>query len=206
MLTGSALTHWAQPFDTLRAKWHEILLAAVRRSTFDLLAMAEHDLWLLWQEQMKIVAEDFTRRVWRHTLYRDAFRGKRILDVGSGFGFDAITFARAGAKVTCLDIHEVNLELVRRLAREAGVSLETAYLKELASIDALGDYDVIWCSGSLINLPSELAANESAKLLEHLKPGGRWMELCYPRARWERDGGLPFEAWGEKTDGGAPWM
>jgi hypothetical protein len=32
------------------------------------------------------------------------------------------------------------------------------------------------------------------------------MELCYPRARWEREGHLPFETWGEKTDGGAPWM
>ena len=36
--------------------------------------------------------------------------------------------------------------------------------------------------------------------------GGRWIELAYPKARWERDGKMPFEQWGGKTDGGAPWV
>jgi len=30
--------------------------------------------------------------------------------------------------------------------------------------------------------------------------------LAYPKIRWDREGMLPFETWGDKTDGGAPWM
>ena len=47
---------------------------------------------------------------------------------------------------------------------------------------------------------------EAQALLPHLKIGGRWIELAYPKSRWERDGEMLFSRWGEKTDGGAPWM
>jgi len=43
-------------------------------------------------------------------------------------------------------------------------------------------------------------------LLKHMKPGGRWVELAYPKIRWEREGRMPLEQWGARTDGGAPWM
>jgi hypothetical protein len=35
---------------------------------------------------------------------------------------------------------------------------------------------------------------------------GRWIELAYPKVRWEREGRLPATEWGERTDGGAPWI
>ena len=60
--------------------------------------------------------------------------------------------------------------------------------------------------GSMINAPFEIAKSEALDLLKHLKKDGRWIELAYPKVRWEREGSLPFEAWGEKTDGGAPWI
>lgn len=47
---------------------------------------------------------------------------------------------------------------------------------------------------------------EAQALLEHLRVGGRWIELGYPKARWEREGRMPSDKWGEKTDGGAPWV
>ena len=57
------------------------------------------------------------------------------------------------------------------------------------------DFDVVWCQGSLSNVPFDFAKLESAALLEHLKPGGRWIERSYPHERWERDGAKPFSAW-----------
>jgi len=47
---------------------------------------------------------------------------------------------------------------------------------------------------------------EAQALLEHLPMGGRWIELGYPKSRWEREGRMPFDKWGQKTDGGAPWI
>ena len=58
----------------------------------------------------------------------------------------------------------------------------------------------------MINLPYKIAAEESKSLLEHLPIGGRWIELAYPKERWVAEGKLPFEKWGSKTDGGAPWI
>jgi hypothetical protein len=55
-------------------------------------------------------------------------------------------------------------------------------------------------------MPLSLAQIEAQALIQHLPTGGRWIELGYPKARWEREGSLPFDQWGEKTDGGAPWI
>ena len=81
-------------------------------------------------------------------------------------------------------------------------------MHDLTSLTGLkGMFDVVWCDGSMICAPFSLAREESALLLGHLKPGGRWIELAYPKVRWEREGKLPFDQWGAKTDGEAtPWM
>jgi hypothetical protein len=78
----------------------------------------------------------------------------------------------------------------------------------MASIAVLpGPFDVIYAQGSLINLPAALIREEVQRLLDHLPVGGRWVELAYPRERWQRDGSPPFGRWGEKTDGpGTPWV
>lgn len=67
-------------------------------------------------------------------------------------------------------------------------------------------YDAIYCSGSLINASLDVTRLEVQELLKHLPVGGRWLELAYPRARWEREGRMSFDRWGENADGGAPWI
>jgi hypothetical protein len=81
------------------------------------------------------------------------------------------------------------------------------YLEDFESLSELPcEYDFIWACGSLINAPFDFTKKECGLLTEHLKIGGRWIELAYPKARWEREGCLPFERWGDRTDGGAPWI
>jgi hypothetical protein len=66
---------------------------------------------------------------------------------------------------------------------------------------------VVWANGSLINLPFDEAREESIAIIEHLKKGGRWIELAYPHERWVREGKLPFQDWGKRTDGErTPWV
>ena len=103
------------------------------------------------------------------------------MDVGSGFGLDGITFAEAGAELTFVDIVRENLEVLERLCGLRGVkNARFHYLEDLASLSALPrDYDVMWCQGSLINAPFEVIREEIQVLLEHLKIGGRWIELVY---------------------------
>src|SRR5262249_34758197 len=194
-----------------RKKWCQVPFSRMDRAySKDLLAFSDAELKSAWLEALAGQAEgaNYDVRGWAHTLYRDQLRGKKVMDLGSGLGYDGLTFAGAGVDVTFVDIVEDNLEVVRRLAGIFGLNnCRCHYMTDFESLDALDrDYDFIWAWGSLLHAPLDFTKVECAKLMEHLKVGGRWLELAYPRTRWEREGRLPFHLWGEKTDGGAPWV
>jgi cyclopropane fatty-acyl-phospholipid synthase-like methyltransferase len=131
-----------------------------------------------------------------------------VLDVGSGFAIDSITAAQNGAKVTFVDLAESNLRVIQRLCSILGLEgMNFLLLKDIESLRTLDrDYDVIMAMGSLHHAPFEVIKPEAIELVKHLKPGGRWLQLAYPKNRWEREGRMPFSKWGERTDGqGTPW-
>lgn len=200
---------WSRPFDLLRSKWGEVPAGADRRHTSDLLALSDAELLDTWDAARRAAAEEhmFPVRGWYYTLYRDVLRDRQVADVGSGMGFDAITFAEAGARVVCADIVESNLRLIERVARLKGIaSMDFVFLESFADFAKLPELDVAWCQGSMINAPFEVAREEAQHLLARLRTGGRWIELAYPEERWRREGCLSPTDWGDRTDGGAPWM
>ena len=204
------IKEWSNPLEKLRGKWSEVPAGDGRVRTTDLHNYSDGELMDFWNltRMNDTTGNSFNVRGWYHCLYNTAFRHKKLMDVGSGLGIDGITFAQCGSEVTFVDIVESNLELLRRIC--ALFKLENVKFHYLKDFDTLGslsyDYDVIWCQGSMINLPYKIAAEESKSLLEHLPIGGRWIELAYPKERWVAEGKLPFEKWGSKTDGGAPWI
>lgn len=201
---------WNNSLEKLRDKWFEVPAGHIRISTTDLLNYSDHELLELWKNTRldATTGEFFNVRGWYHNLYLDVFKNKKIMDVGSGFGIDGITFAQNGANVTFVDIAQPNLKILKRICSLLGLkNVEFLYLNKFESLKQLpNDFDVIWCQGSMINLPMKIASEEARLLLEHLPVGGRWIELAYPKERWIQEGEMPLEEWGEKTDGGAPWM
>lgn len=203
--------HWDRPFEILRKKWHEVPAGDSRLSTNHLLNLPDRELNELWQG-VRLAATTgaaFEVRGWYHLLYADVLRGKRVLDVGCGLGIDGVTFAQHDAQITFVDIVESNLRVVERLCKLLGLkNVDFLYMQNIDSLSVLrADYDVIWCQGSLINAPFHVIRAEAQELLKHLKPDGRWIELAYPKIRWKREGRLPFDQWGERTDGpGTPWI
>jgi len=198
-------------FAALRQKWNEVPVGlGGRRKTADLLKLKDTQLERMWLDTHREATQGpgYAARGWYQDLYADALRGKKVLDVGSGLGIDGITFAKAGATITYLDIAESNLALLKRLCGIFGIHTASFfYLEDLDSLDQLpDDFDVIWCQGSMLHVPFEFSRREAQRLLRHLRVGGRWIELAYPRERWERDGSPPFDQWGKYTDGAAtPW-
>ncbi|HNV87256.1 MAG TPA: class I SAM-dependent methyltransferase [Candidatus Omnitrophota bacterium] len=199
-------------FGTLRAKWFEVPSSpAGRLKTADLLKLDDAALMEIWGKARASYlsgAQFLSGKGWYHELYGPALRGKKILDVGSGLGIDGITFAQGGAYVTFVDLAESNLALVKRICEGFSLrNVDFCYLESLDSLKSLGaDYDFIFAMGSLHHAPFEAVSSEARELLRHLKTGGRWVQLAYPKSRWIREGFVPFDRWGEMTDGaGTPW-
>ena len=204
---------WDKPFDILRNRWGKVPVtptARGRKSTDELLSLSDKELLKLWLEarDAQTVGKGFAVRGWYHLLYSEALRGKKVLDIGCGLAFDGITFAQHGARVTFVDIVETNIEVVRRLCKIFKLrDVDFLYMENVESLSSLDlDYDVVLGSGSLHNAPFDVMRVEVQELLKHLKIGGRWLQLAYPKTRWEREGKLPFDMWGVRTDGiGTPW-
>ena len=209
---GEVVAHdWSHPFDVLRSKWVEVpSTRSGRVRSGSLLTFDDRDLLSEWTRYREDVTtgDQFSNRGWYHTLYSEALRGKSILDIGSGLGFDGVTFVQHGATVTFVDLVEENLEVIRRVCRLLDLTdVRFHLLEELGSLEKLErEFDVIMAMGSLHHAPYEVIRNEARILVDHLKIGGRWLQLAYPRSRWLREGQLPFQKWGERTDGpGTPW-
>ena len=187
--------------------WHEIPGGSdqtTRQFSEDLLSLSQDQLYNQWIQQAQQARE---LRGWYWSLYGDLLRGKRVLEIGSGQGFDAIHLAERGVQMTCCDIAPTNLEVVRRIASRRGLDIETLPIEGLRSFETLpSDFDAVWAIGSIHHMPFDAAREESEAIIGHLKPGGRWIELSYPRERWVREGAPPFERWGAITDGDrTPW-
>jgi 2-polyprenyl-3-methyl-5-hydroxy-6-metoxy-1,4-benzoquinol methylase len=208
---GGARADWREPYERLRTKWAEVPVTRLdRMGTTDLLNLSDADLlgkWLRARDELT-TGPEFAHRGWYHTLYTDFMHGKKVMDVGSGFGVDSITFARCGAKLTFVDLAESNLRVLERLCgimqlKDVGFVL----LRDLESLKPLDtDYDVIMAMGSLHHAPINVIKPECRELVRHLRVGGRWLQLAYPKARWIREGSPAFDVWGPMTDGpGTPW-
>ncbi len=202
---------WQLPYETLRQKWVSVPSGDnVFEKTTNLMQLSDDALLAFWERARHDITTgaEFAHRGWYHTLYADFMRGKRVMDVGSGFGVDPITFAQHGARVTFVDLVESNLKVLERLCKIMALKdVEFVQLRELDSLKPLDtDYDVIMGMGSLHNAPDHIMKPEYQELVRHLKVGGRWLQLAYPKARWIRDGRPRFKHWGVVTDGpGNPW-
>jgi hypothetical protein len=188
-------TSWQLPYETLRKRWNAVPTTREIegvQSTKSVLELADGALLAAWDKARLDITTgpEFAHRGWYHTLYADSMRGKKLMDVGSGFGVDSLTFAQHGAKLTFVDLVESNLKVLERLCKIMGLKdVQFVLLEDLESLRPLNtDYDVIMAMGSMHHAP-----------LDILKPE-------YRKARWVRDGRPRFAHWGVVTDGeGTPW-
>jgi hypothetical protein len=197
--------------DRYREKWRETPGGGDmdgRVFSTDLLALDDAAFLAEWDQR---AAGRYGGEVgWFGPLYVDTFRGRKVLELGPGLGFDGIRFVANGAHWTFADIVPDNLAVIRRVARLKGLEDRAHFhlIGDDLSFAALpSDYDAIWVCGSIHHVPFDIARREALEVLSHLKPGGRWLELVYPRERWLREGALPFEEWGKGPDGArTPWV
>jgi SAM-dependent methyltransferase len=204
----SPILSFDQTLDLLSEKWKEVPGGEDQSSRIfsnSLLDLSDSEFIDYWDCEFE-KAKEF--RLWYFSLYRDFLQGKKVLEIGSGLGFDAVYYSQLGAKWVCSDIAPSNILSIQRIAKLKGAAIETVVIQSLSSLESLDDdFDVIWCNGSLHHAPFEIARQECCAVLSRMKSGGRWIEMAYPRQRWVREGALEFSKWGKSTDGErTPWV
>lgn len=97
--------------------------------------------------------------------------GQQVLDLGCGAGEAAVWFAKQGAEVVAVDLSPAFIELVDRVARHHGVSVET----KVADVQSLelpsGSFDIVYAGNLLHHLDLDTALPQIAEVL---RPGGRF--------------------------------
>jgi len=103
---------------------------------------------------------------------RAALQGSRVADIGCGGGLLAEGLARAGARVTGLDLAPAMIEVARLHARASGLTIDYRLepVETLATTEP-GAFDVVTCMEMLEHVPEPAATLRALAAL--LRPGGR---------------------------------
>ena len=83
--------------------------------------------------------------------------GKRVLEIGCGLGTDTISFARAGAQVTAVDLSPKSLELAQHRANVYGLNERIRFycgnVEELDKTVPVEPYDLVYSFGVIHHTP-----------------------------------------------------
>lgn len=87
----------------------------------------------------------------------DQWKGKRVLEIGCGIGTTTLSFARAGAHVTSVDLSTESAALTRQRAEVYGVSdcveVFVGDAERLSSFVPVQPYDLVWSFGVVHHSP-----------------------------------------------------
>lgn len=115
------------------------------------------------------------------------WNGKRVLEIGCGLGTETICFARAGAKVTALELSGKSLELAKKRAEVFGLTDKIKFYQgdaeELDKIVPVEKYDLIWSFGVIHHSP------HPEKIIRHIKkymaPHTELRIMVYHKYSWK---------------------
>ena len=115
------------------------------------------------------------------------WQGKRVLEIGCGIGTDTMSFARAGAQVTAVDLTEKSLEVARQRAKVFGMEDRIRFIQ--ANAEKLSDsvpvepYDLVYSFGVIHHTPHpELVLEQIRK---YVKPDSTVKIMVYNRWSWK---------------------
>jgi len=113
----------------------------------------------------------------------DRWDGKRVLDLGCGIGTEALAFARAGARVTGLDLSRASVDIALRRAGAEDLMDRVWFAAWDMEADPhpldLEAFDLVWAWGSVHHTPNPAVAVWNAASC--LKPGGELRLMVYHR-------------------------
>jgi len=131
------------------------------------------------------------------------WRGKRVLEVGCGIGTDSVSFLRAGAILTAVDLSSESLALATRRVEQLGlggkVRFHEADAERLTEYVPPEPYDLVYSFGVLHHTPHPEYALDQIR--HYVRPGSILKLMVYHTYSWKvfwavaRDGRGRFWDW-----------
>lgn len=118
----------------------------------------------------------------------ERWRGRKVLEIGCGIGTDTMSFARAGAEVTAVDLSAKSLLLARQRAEVYGLSdrirFYEANAENLSQIIPPEPYDLIYSFGVIHHTPHPERVIEDIRQ-HYVRPGTTLKLMVYNRYSWK---------------------
>jgi ubiquinone/menaquinone biosynthesis C-methylase UbiE len=99
-------------------------------------------------------------------------KGKHLLEIGCGMGFDSLEFLKRGVRVTATDLTPTAVELTRKHFEVEGVRAEDVRVENVRELSFADEtFDAVWARGVLHATGDTAQAVREIRRV--LKPGGR---------------------------------
>ena len=147
-------------------------------------------------------------RSWEYDRYSELIKGKHVLEIGGGMGYDGMVYHKTAQSYTYAEINRLQLEFIKdayRLIKEPCQNVFFQFLENPFEHHFPMKYQVFFAFGVLHHIPFEEAKRQFIQIDKYLTPGAKVVMLMYPKKRWENAGRPSFENFGQFTDGGCPW-
>ncbi len=112
----------------------------------------------------------------------NAYRGKRVLEVGCGAGVDLVRFARGGAEVAGIDLAESAIALARRNFEIQGLKADLRVANGEAIPFPDDSFEFVYAHGVVQYTANDQQLVDECRRV--LKPGGEVLFQVYNRVSW----------------------
>lgn len=115
----------------------------------------------------------------------EKWRGKKVLEIGCGLGTAAVSFARAGADYTAIELSDESLKLARQRFAVYGLKGEfySGNAEELSQVVPLETYDLIYSFGVIHHAPHP--EKIVAEVRKFMGPKSEFRLMLYARNSWK---------------------
>ena len=115
------------------------------------------------------------------------WKGKRVLEIGCGIGTDTINFARAGAKVSAVELSQKSLEIAKKSAKVFGLQKSIVFYQGnaecLTDFIPIVPYDLVYSLGVIHHTPHPEKVIE--QIHNYVRPGTIIKLMVYYRYAWK---------------------
>jgi ubiquinone/menaquinone biosynthesis C-methylase UbiE len=111
-----------------------------------------------------------------------SFQGKQLLEVGCGLGIDLIRFARAGARVTGIDLSATAIDLARKNFSNNGLAATLQVMNGEALRFEDSSFDAVYAHGVLQYTAD--ARQMISEIFRVLRPSGEAILMVYNKYSW----------------------